>query len=160
MHNLYVPIGIPGSGKSTWCRRMLDAVVISSDDIRKQLFGTLRAAHDVTPEEKKVRNGQVWDQFYMEVNLWVGADNVVADGTNLREAARQRLRDIATAQHAKVHAIVFNNTMQAFTQNLGRPEDMWVPQDVMNSFLGQFNEEYTHITKEPWDTYTEIARLG
>lgn len=158
---LYVPIGIPGSGKSTWCRRMLEAPSVSSDDIRRELFGTLCKAHDVTPEQKKEHNRQVWDLFYGRVESWLGqGEDVIADGTNLRDYAREKLRAIAQRQNATVHAIVFNNTTQAFRQNKERPEEQWVPDDVMNDFLGQFNQEYTYITKEPWDSYTEIGKVG
>lgn len=159
--NLFVPIGIPGSGKSTWCRRMLDALVVSSDGIRVELFGSLRAAHDVSPERKKEHNRLVWDRFYSEVeDLLAAGRDVVADGTNLRDFAREKLRAIAHRQDAQIHAIVFNNTTQAFRQNKERPEEQWVPDDVMNSFLGQFNEEYTYVTKEEWDSYTEIGKVG
>jgi predicted kinase len=157
---LFVPIGIPGSGKSTWCRRMLDADVVSSDDIRIEIWGSLRTAHDVSPEQKKRNNRQVWDLFYERVQFNLHYDNVVADGTNLRDYARERLRNIAYNRcDATIHAIVFNNTTQAFKRNKRRSEDQWVPDDVMNDFLGQFNEEYTVITNEQWDSYTEIGRL-
>lgn len=159
---LFVPIGIPGSGKSTWTRMMLsDAVVVSSDEIRKELFGDLRTAHDVTPERKKENNRNVWDVFYLDVEISLGLGrNVIADGTNLRDYAREKLHDIATRKGATIHAIVFNNTTQAFRQNKERPEEQWVPDDVMNDFLGQFNQEYTYITQEQWDSYTEIGKLG
>lgn len=38
---LYVMCGCPGSGKTTWCKKNLaNAVYVSTDDIRAELFGT------------------------------------------------------------------------------------------------------------------------
>lgn len=157
---LFVPVGIPGSGKSTWCGRMLDGSRVSSDEIRIHLFGSLRAAHDVPPDEKKRRNAMVWEEFYGLIGRRLYDENIIADGTNLRDHAREKLRTIAARHAAEIHVIVFNNTTQAFRQNKERPEEQWVPDDVMNDFLGQFNQEYTYITKEPWDSYTEIGKVG
>lgn len=157
---LYVPVGIPGSGKSIWCARMLDGSRVSSDEIRIELFGSLRAAHDVTPEEKKKRNAQVWERFYDRVYGRLYDENIIADGTNLRDHAREKLRLIAEQTGSEAHVIVFNNSTQAFKQNLERDEDKHVPQDVMNDFLGQFNAEYSYISREPWASYTEICRVA
>lgn len=157
---LYVPVGIPGSGKSTWVRTMLNGVtVVSSDEIRKELFGDLRSAHDVSPEQKKENNRRVWDIFYLTVKVALELEDVVADGTNLRDFAREKLRVIAEEMDAELHCIVFSNTMQAFKRNKERPFEQIVPNDVMNHFLGQFNEEYAYINKEVWDSYTEINKL-
>lgn len=40
--NLYVLIGLPGAGKSTYSRtiKKADKIIISSDEIREKLFGT------------------------------------------------------------------------------------------------------------------------
>ena len=39
MAKLYMTVGIPGSGKSTYVNSLKDVVVVSSDGIREELFG-------------------------------------------------------------------------------------------------------------------------
>src|SRR4051812_41108561 len=124
MANLIIPVGVPGSGKSTWAKSMLDLKyhIVSSDDIRMRLFGSLRAAHE--PEVKKDDKAKVWATFYREIDdcLAHGVD-VVADATNLRAFAREKLRDIAKLQHAQTHVLLFDNYYQAWFRNRERPED-------------------------------------
>lgn len=164
MTNLYVPVGIPGSGKSTWGKVMFPrAEFVSSDQIRRELFGSLRAAHDVTPEEKRERNRQVWDIFYADIRRTLGwyDEDVYADGTNLRDYAREKLRQIALDTDSKMHVIIFSNTAEAYGRNVAREEDQVVPQGVMNDFLGQFNEAKLNIYAfESYDSVTEIAGLS
>ena len=39
MSTLYILIGLPGSGKSTWAAMQKDCIVLSSDEYREKLFG-------------------------------------------------------------------------------------------------------------------------
>jgi predicted kinase len=161
--NLIFPVGIPGSGKSTWARTMLlDYIVVSSDEIRKQKWGSLRAAHDVTPAEKKERNNFVWDAFYLAVatNLRMGY-NVYADGTNLRIGARDRLLRIAKGAKARIHCIIFDNTFQGWERNTERDPDAHVPGVVMSDFSEEFENAKNGILALPgqFDSVTVIGAL-
>lgn len=163
MSKIVFPVGIPGSGKSTWARTMLtDYSIISSDDIRRELFDTLRAAHDVDPEEKKRRNAKVWEIFYGRVRA--RAENrecVYADGTNLRNFARNKLRTIANETSSQLHVIIFDNAFQAWERNTERAHDLRVPTEVMSDFAEQFEaakEEILH-RRETYDSVTIIGGL-
>jgi predicted kinase len=139
MANLLIPMGIPGSGKSTWVKTMLDGkyTIISSDAIRKSLFGSLKAAH--TPDEKAKNNAKVWDIFYRDIEEALKHNvDVVADATNLRAFARERLREIAERTGAKTHLLVFNNLDQACLRNVQRNEDAVVPDAVMDDMIDQW----------------------
>lgn len=161
--NLIFPVGIPGSGKSTWARTMLpDYIVVSSDEIRRQKWGSLRAAHDVDPEEKKKRNGEVWDIFYeaVENNLRNGY-HTYADGTNLRGAARNRLRKIAAKTSSRIHCVIFDNAFQGWERNTERDPDAHVPGVVMSDFSEQFENAKSGILALPgqFDSITVIGAL-
>lgn len=165
MPNLVIPVGIPGSGKSTWGKTMFGHgkySLISSDEIRRELWGSLKAAHDVTPEIKKERNGEVWDRFYrrIEDNLTHRVDTY-ADGTNLRQSARGRLLEIGERTNSETHVIVFNNVAQAWDRNVLRDEDLVVPHDVMKGFVRLFNKAYEDLTKIPhhYASITIIKKL-
>lgn len=90
---LYVLIGAPGSGKSTWCRhRMLDNDYvqkwerISRDDIR---FSMLKPGEDYFSHE-----GEVYEEFVKRIaksltQPWV--EHTIADATQLSKKARELL---------------------------------------------------------------------
>lgn len=160
MANLIIPVGIPGCGKSTWAKKLLDRKysVVSSDEIRKSFWGSLRESHD--PEFKKERNERVWDVFYntIEDHLVHNVD-VFADATNLNDYARERLREIAGRTGADVHVIVFANINEALTRNYSRDEDAVVPEEVMDSMRDLFDKAWTDIEDEPYDSITTIASV-
>lgn len=164
MPNLIFPVGVPGSGKSTWARTILGDHfnIVSSDDIRREFWGSLRAAHDVDPEEKKRRNEKVWDTFYARITSFLGGGlNVYADGTNLRQFARGRLRMIANEAEAPIHCLIFNNVQEAWERNIQREHDLIVPEGVMLSFSGAFAKAYRDIMSKPtrYNSVTVIESL-
>ena len=61
MPNLVILAGVPGSGKSTWARAFFDLKyrIVSTDEIRRRQFGTLKAAHDGHTETEKPNNALV-----------------------------------------------------------------------------------------------------
>lgn len=162
MTNLVVPVGMPGSGKSTWGRTMFgDSYnIVCSDDIRRRIWGSLVDAHDCTPEEKKERNEIVWKEFYDEVEDYLSfEENVYADGTNLRDFARAKLLDIALRTNTQPHVIFFDNAKQAWERNTKREEDKHVPYKVMTEFQRRFDDSKVEIFFESWTTRTLIGSL-
>lgn len=163
MCNLVIPVGIPGSGKSTWTEMVLGHgkySIVSSDAIRKHIHGSLRAAHDVDLEEKQRRNKAVWGIFYRRVEDQVehGVDTI-ADATNLRQSARGKLLEIAESAGAKTHVILFGNVLEALERNRVRDDDLVVPDDVMEDFLVQFDQAFTDLTTLPHH-YESITMIG
>lgn len=163
MCNLLVPVGLPGSGKSTWGNTMFGKghySIICSDDIRRRIWGSLEEAHNCTPEEKKGRNETIWKEFYatVEESLKHNVDTY-ADATNLREEARNKLLDIAERTGATPHLIVFKNAMEAWHRNRQRERDKHVPAQVMSSFQNSFDKAMVDVSLERWDTYTVIESV-
>lgn len=91
-------VGAPGTGKSRLARRLgaaLEAQVVESDRVRKQLFTEPR----YTGGEHAAVYGWCWN--LLRSALAVGR-NVVFDATNLEERHRRRVYDIVDANGARL----------------------------------------------------------
>lgn len=137
MSGIYVAVGIPGCGKSTYAERLLTNgtidVVVSSDKIREQLTG------DATDQ---TRNNNVFDVLHGRVRaaLSVGLD-VLVDATNLRPRDRQRLLNY-TQDGDVALALRFSdseNFLLCQQRNKGR--ERVVPDDVMERFHRTFLQD-------------------
>lgn len=169
MTNLIIPVGVPGSGKSTWAHTFLHGKysIISTDEIRVKLFGSLRTAHDVPQGQHVIHNDQVFKTFHETVfdNLHHSIDTY-ADATNLRTKARKRLYNIAQNADAqvKVHLIIFNNVSRAWDQNTLREKDRVVPEEHMVRMTKQFWDAVENINEGvddiPYDTVTRIESFS
>jgi predicted kinase len=150
MSKLFIPVGVPGCGKSTLTGNLLDAVHVSSDAIRNRMG----VGQD--------RNDEVFERYHQDIedDLLKGYD-VVADATNLRDFARAKLYAIAERCNAEVHVLFFTNVSQAIRRNAQRPVDGGpgnepVPFDVMQRMLLQWEDARAVIDAEPHDTLTRI----
>jgi predicted kinase len=95
---LVVVSGLPGSGKSYFCRRLAARHPIArleSDALRKALFG--RPTH--SPEESR----RLFTACHYVLDGLLGRGiSALLDATNLREAHRRQLYDIADRHAAKL----------------------------------------------------------
>ncbi|MBP3431386.1 MAG: AAA family ATPase [Clostridia bacterium] len=85
MSKLYVLVGVPASGKSTYAQEILarDAVVLSSDVIRAELL---------KDEARQDRNSQVFAVLYSRARkLLMNGQNVVIDATSINRFERKRI---------------------------------------------------------------------
>src|SRR5207253_3322415 len=95
---LVMLVGLPGTGKSRLARRLgaaLDAQVVESDRVRKQLFAEPR----YTGGEHAAVYGWCWN--LLRSALAVGRD-VVVDATNLEERVRRRAYEIGELTGARL----------------------------------------------------------
>src|SRR5256885_4786897 len=91
-------VGPPATGKSRLARRLataLDAQVVESDRVRKQLFAEPR----YTGGEHAAVYG--WCHTVLRSALVVGRD-VIFDATNLEERLRRRVYEIAASCDARM----------------------------------------------------------
>lgn len=150
---LYIPIGIPGSGKSTWCREHLYATPVSTDDIRARMGDVNDQSH----------NDEVFERYHYEIGELL-ADlrgiNVVADATNLTRKARSTLYEIARANKADVHIILFKNLSEAVSRNNLR--ERTVPPEAMVRMLDNYEQtvRLLPVERSHYVTITEISSLG
>lgn len=151
---LFILVGVPGCGKSTWAKTFLsDAQIVSSDAIREELTG------DATVQDK---NGQVFNIFHQRLaEALAQGRNAVADSTALDQFARGQLRGIAQTFNAETHVILFKNLGQALSRN--RKRERVVPDDVMARMFDKFESASAEIGAHGsfrYDTITEIESVG
>lgn len=161
---LILPIGLPGAGKSTWCRAMFpEHRYIASDDIRQSITGGI---YDGS------RNPEVWDVYYHDIEVSLHANlNVVADATNLTHRNRERTMSCMTGLRLDaswIHAIVFKNVAQAITRNAVREPggkdvphgSQRVPDETMMGMVKLYEESLQDILSEGYDSITYIEEWG
>lgn len=104
---LFILVGIPGCGKSTWARTYFHrGSIVSSDAIREYKW----------PGEpyRRERNQEVFAEFYRRIGeMLKEGEEVVADATSLLQTARRKLLDLADYYNAEKHLVFFNNPAQA-----------------------------------------------
>lgn len=151
MANLVILAGLPASGKSTWARTFFDLKysIVSSDEIRKRLAGSLRAAH-----EERLKP---WDVFYHEIKeRLVQSVDVIADATFLTTKHRDRAREIALATSSPLHLVLFKNWYVAVQRNAARDDATRVPDDAMNGMGDLLWDTVSQIAHEDYATVTTI----
>ena len=88
MNTLYVMVGIPGSGKSTYAQTIIandpdNIVYISRDTVR---LSVIKPNEDLFSHED-----EVYDKFCDEIAATLSGKNVIADATHMSHGARAKL---------------------------------------------------------------------
>jgi predicted kinase len=153
---IYIPVGIPGCGKSHLMRGLHPHAIVSSDQIREILTGDMN---------DQTRNGDVFKQFHENIELWLrGGKTVAADATNLDRDARGTLRRIVAdvnrvgiGGYVATHVILFRNLSQAIVRNAAR--ERTVPPDAMLRMIEKYERAVIDIASENYDYVTEVSSV-
>ena len=152
MKQLFVLVGVPGTGKSTFIERKLlpelslSTKVISRDKIRFQMVGI--------DEEYFSKEHQVFEQFIYEIkNSLKENHNTIVDATHLTCGSRTKLlRALGTSlKDVSISAIVILNDLDTILeQNEQREGREYVPRSVIKRMYSQFkrpeiNEGFNEI---------------
>ena len=131
---LYVMCGCPGSGKTTWCNKNLaNAVYVSTDDIREELFGT--------PEPgSRSQEKRGFDTFYGRIRrALVEGKDVVADATHTTERGRKKVLDCLPDGQKAVAIVMKTSLRDALYRNANR--ERVVPEYAIRRMFFRMQEE-------------------
>jgi predicted kinase len=129
---LFIMVGISGSGKSTFANGLKtskSATIVSTDDIREELFGDAGVQAD---------GGRVFGIARKRVHdLLAQGKNAVIDATSLNAKDRRTWVEIGKANNAKITAYVVNPSIEkAKLQNQKRTRK--VPDFVIDRQFAKF----------------------
>lgn len=148
MVTLFVAMGVPASGKSTWCK-------LHADDIGAAL---------VTADAVRLEGADAKQQFmrmHEDVDrLLVDGVHVVVDACNVSTAQRRTWLHVGRRHGARCVLVAFDVEVRtALTLNGERPADQRVPQDVMLDYLSRWPTAKTLAAGEPWDRVVLVSDL-
>ena len=131
MPTLYVMVGIPASGKSTWASHQKTATEVSSDAIREEFFGSAKV-------QKSPK--MVFAEFHQRIRLALAAGRgVIADATHVSLNSRlETLRNPPTGT-TKVAVLADVPLEKALQNNLKR--ERHVPEHVIRRMANRLHFE-------------------
>lgn len=104
--NLWLCVGIPGSGKSTWIQEAImelkDATYVSRDEIR---FSLVQENEDYFSKETEVFN-KFANTIQQKIDL--GIENIFVDATHLNERSREKILRRLKTKDYRICAVYFD----------------------------------------------------
>ena len=137
---VYILLGLQGSGKTTWAKanaKRLNAVVLSSDDIRNEMVEQGQAA--------EVENGDAVFAIFNRrlAGLVRAGHNAISDATHIRRAWRQNEIEIARSLGAKVVGVWLDVPLEVcLRRNVLRPGGAWGQRAVAEDFVRELAESF------------------
>lgn len=143
MSTLIIMCGISGSGKSTKAKELKEeynAVIISTDDIRKDIF------KDIHDQE---HNKEVFRIAYDEINMFIElSHNVIFDATNIKYSSIKNLKKGIKHWNDinKILYVMDTPIDKAIKQNNAR--DKVIPTEVIIRQANTFKDNKGRIIRE------------
>ncbi len=159
MSKLYIMMGIPGSGKSTWCEENISNKdsYVSRDRVR---FGLLKAGDNYFSKENEVYKEfiNIIDKKLMTYN------EVYVDQTSLNSGARRKLIRSLQIKPDEIHVIWLKTPLQkSLLQNAKRKGLERVPDHSIIQMYGRLERptwsegiKYLHIIENNKETIVDL----
>jgi protein phosphatase len=145
MTSAFVMVGAPGSGKSTYAAKLAEtenAVIISGDDVRKELFGSA---------EIQGNWFAIWDRIVELVEGYADR-NVILDGTHYREDYRaEAITMLRSYGYFNVEAVVINPSLATCLARNFQRADRNVPDYVVKEMHEKLQRSLGKIDLEDFD---------
>jgi predicted kinase len=137
---VYMLVGLPGSGKSTWAKEHaenLKAEIFSSDKLREELYGDEKIQGD---------NGKLFELLHKRMKSYLdNGNNVVYDATNISQ--KRRIHFNKEFKNYRKEVIYFNSSHEACIMRDSH-RDRTVGKDVI---MGMFTNLQVPTYAEGWD---------
>lgn len=135
-NKLFLLIGIPGSGKSTYARRIKmsnpKTIIVSTDNIRKELTGSYHFSIESNKEVFNIVRKRILESVISNLD-------VIYDATNITSDSRENIISIAKDNNIFVVAVVFDVPLETcLLRNKNRVYKR-VPEDVIRRMSEQLN---------------------
>ncbi len=145
MTSAFVMVGAPGSGKTTHAAKLAkenNAVIISGDDIRAELFGSA---------EIQGNWFAIWDRIVELVEGYADR-NVILDGTHYREDYRaEAITMLRSYGYYSVEAVVINPSLATCLARNFQRADRNVPDYVVKEMHEKLQKSLGKIDLEDFD---------
>ncbi len=145
MTSAFVMVGAPGAGKSTYAEilsRLHDAIIISGDDVRKELFGSADIQGNWFA---------IWDRIVELVEGYADR-NVILDGTHYREDYRaEAITMLRSYGYYSVEAVVVNPSLATCLARNFQRADRNVPDYVIKEMHEKLQRSLGKIDLEDFD---------
>lgn len=142
-------IGAPGAGKSTYARKLAkehDAVIISGDDLRDEMFGSQYA-----PSQWE----EVWAAIEEAVEANVGLP-VILDGTHFRTSYRKEAVTLLNSYgYSEIEAHILNPDLKV-CQERNQSRNRKVPDYIVERMHKELQKSLRAIDKEPYSSINYI----
>lgn len=152
--NLWLLVGIPGSGKSTWVKEQMKTnpgAWCSRDNVRFSMVGE--------DEDYFARENEVFEAWIFSIQAAIrnnSIENVYIDATHLNEKSRNKVLNRLNLEGVALNAVVFNTPLEiCLERNAQRTGRACVPETAIRNMYKNFrNPAYD---KRKYDKIIEIG---
>jgi predicted kinase len=153
---LILTVGLPGSGKSTFARRLAQAIgatVLESDALRRLLFGQ--------PAYGALESRRLFEAIRVSAReLLEHGRDVIVDATNIVEADRRPFYDLAEELNVRLLLLRFSASEPVIKQRLSQRRDGVHAEDNSSAGLAVYNmmaEREEPLKRDHWRIDTSDA---